>query len=394
MSQVAKVAKLLVFVAPVVVTLGSFSWNLEPAQSKSKPAARQTPARKPPSPVDPRGIYQKALPSVVTVLIGNGHGSGFIVSSDGLIVTNAHVTDGAPKVVTVRFSDGTTAPADVLGFSGNREDLSLIKVNVGRKLPALPLAPNGSVKVGDRVFAIGTPLKEADANTFTQGDVIRIDKANNRVFHTALINHGNSGGPLVDREGRLVGVNTAGYNETPQAVYNSSGEVIGSTIPESGQQQSVNVREVRTFLGEYRQGKISSTPTYRNSSPTETASAEGRKPKPISTDGRPMNGKLEKGDNALNDGSYVDLYYFSAKAGQQVTVEMKSTDLNSNLMLYGLKDDGSAITDKVAENDDAGSGNFNSRITISIPKDGNYALFANSKARGETGNYQLSVTLR
>jgi serine protease Do len=392
MSQVAKVAKLFVFVVPVSVMFGSLCWNPAPAQSR--PPARTAPKKQPPAPINPREIYQKALPSVVTVLIGNGHGSGFIVSNDGLIVTNAHVTDGAPKVVTVRFADGTTAPADVLGFSANREDLSLIKVNVRKKLPALPLAPSGSVKVGDRVFAIGTPLKEKDANTFTQGDVIRIDKENNRVFHTALINHGNSGGPLVDREGRLVGVNTAGYNETPQAVRNARGEVIGTVTPESGQQQSVNVREVRTFLSEYRQGKISSSPTYRNASPQEAASAEGRKPKQIGTDGRPVNGKLEKGDNTLQDGSYVDLYYFKASAGQQVTIEMNSKDFNPSLFLFGIKDDGSLTDKAIAENDDAGPGNFNSLITVTIPADGNYALFAKSKSRGETGNYQISVSLR
>ncbi len=391
MSQVAKVAKLLVFVAPVFVMVGSLGWNPAPAQSR--PPARTAPKR-PPAPINPREIYQKALPSVVTVLVGNGHGSGFIVSSDGLIVTNAHVTDGAPKVVTVRFADGSTAPADVVGFSANREDLSLVKVNMGRKLPALPLAPSGSVKVGDRVFAIGTPLKEQDANTFTQGDVIRIDKENNRVFHTALINHGNSGGPLVDREGRLVGVNTAGYNESPQAVRNANGEVIGTVTPESGQQQSVNVREVRTFLGEYRQGKISSTPTYRNASPTETANAEGRKPQQISTDGRKVTGKLEAGDNSLRDGSYVDFYYFKATAGQKVTIEMNSKDFNPSLFLYGIKDDNSLTEKAIAENDDIGPGNFNSRIVVTIPTDGNYALFANSKSRAETGSYQISVSLR
>jgi serine protease Do len=392
MSQVAKVAKVFVFSAPIFMMLGSLCWN--PAPAMSRQPTRSAPGR-PPAPINPREIYQKVLPSVVTVLRGDGHGSGFIVSSDGLIVTNAHVTDGAPKVVTVRFSDGSTAPADVIGFSANRQDLSLLKVNVRRKLSALPLAESGSVKVGDRVFAIGTPLKEKDANTFTQGDVIRIDKENNRVFHTALINHGNSGGPLVDRQGRLVGVNTAGYDESPIAVRNARGEVIGTATPESGQQQSVNVREVRTFLSEYRQGKISATPTHNAASPTETANANNRKPQQLSTDGRKVSGKLAAGDYQLPDGSYADLYYFSAKAGQTVTIDLISSDFNSLAMLYVLKDDGNLSDKPIAENDDAGPGNLNSRINnFNIPTDGTYVVVANSKSRGETGNYQLSALLR
>jgi serine protease Do len=390
MSQVAKVAKVFVFSAPIFLMFGSLFWN--PAPALSRQPVRSAPG-KPPAPINPREIYQRVLPSVVTVLRGDGHGSGFIVSSDGLIITNAHVTDGAPKVVTIRFADGSTAPADVVGFSANREDLSLLKVNVKRKLQALPLAASGSVKVGDRVFAIGTPLKEQDANTFTQGDVIRIDKSNNRVFHTALINHGNSGGPLVDRQGRLVGVNTAGYNEAPTPVRGADGSVIGTVTPESGQQQSVNVREVQAFLNEYRRGKISSTPTYNTASRAETVNANNRKPQALKTDGRKVSGKLAEGDYRLQDGSYGDLYYFSAKAGQSVTLNLTSSDFNPLMMLYVVK--GESVSEKpVAENDDAGPGNLNSRIVFKIPADGTYVVVANSKSRGETGNYQLSALLR
>jgi serine protease Do len=390
MSQVAKVAKVFVFSAPIFLMFGSLCWN--PAPALSRQPVRSAPG-KPPAPNNPREIYQRVLPSVVTVLRGDGHGSGFIVSSDGLIVTNAHVTDGAPKVVTIRFSDGSTAPADVVGFSAKREDLSLLKVRAKRKLPALSLAASGSVKVGDRVFAIGTPLKEQDANTFTQGDVIRIDKATNRVFHTALINHGNSGGPLVDRQGRLVGVNTAGYNEAPTPVRGADGSVIGTVTPESGQQQSVNVREVQAFLNEYRQGKISLTPTYNSASPTATANANNAKPQVLSTDGRKVNGTLAEGDYRLSDGSYGDVYSFSATAGQSITINLTSSDFNPLLMLFAVK--GGSVSEKpVAENDDIGPGNFNSRIVFTIPADGTYILLVNSKSRGETGRYQLSALLR
>ena len=73
------------------------------------PAQEQTASR----------VYQKASPAVVTVKNGSGHGSGFLVSPDGIIITNAHVVADGPRVVTVKFSNGQQASADVIGFAKN-----------------------------------------------------------------------------------------------------------------------------------------------------------------------------------------------------------------------------------------------------------------------------------
>jgi serine protease Do len=339
-----------------------------------------------------RRIYQQALPAVVTVLIGNGHGSGFVVSKDGLIITNAHVTETAPKVVTVQFADGSKAPADVLGFSKNRQDLSLIKISGRRSMPFLPLASVGATKVGDRVYALGSPLDTENANTFTQGDVIRIDRKTNYVVHTALINRGNSGGPLVNSQGQLVGVNTRGYFEAPLPVLGAGGQVIGEVRPESGQQGAINVAQLREFLGEFQRGQLSAKPTYRDPSPREVASAEKRKPKVLATDGGKVTGELAEGDYQLPDGSYVDVYAFDGIAGQRLTLDLVSRDFNSVLLLYATSKEGAPTEKPIAQNDDAGPGNLNSRISITLPSTGVYVVHANSNARGEKGKYQISAT--
>jgi serine protease Do len=342
-----------------------------------------------------RRIYQQALPAVVTVLIGRGHGSGFVVSKDGLIITNAHVTETAPKVVTVQFADGSKAPADVLGFSKNRQDLSLIKISGRRNMPFFPLASVGSTKVGDRVYAIGSPLDTENANTFTQGDVIRIDRKTNYIVHTALINRGNSGGPLVNSQGQLVGVNSKGYFEAPLPVLGAGGQVIGQVRPESGQQGAINIAQVREFLNEYQRGQISAKPTYEDPSPSQIASAKNRQPKLLPTNGSKINGELAEGDNQLNDGSYVDVYAFEATAGQRITLDLVSKDFNPVLLLYPTDKEGQPAEKPIAQNDDAGPGNLNSRInSFTLPNTGVYVVHANSNARGEKGKYQISATLK
>jgi serine protease Do len=341
-----------------------------------------------------RKIYQQSLPAVVTVLIGNGHGSGFVVSKDGLIITNAHVTETAPKVVTVQFADGSKAPADVLGFSKSRQDLSLIKVSGRRNMPFLPLASAGSTKVGDRVYAIGSPLDTDNANTFTQGDVIRIDRKTNYIVHTALINRGNSGGPLVNSQGQLVGVNSKGYFEAPLPVLGAGGQVIGQVRPESGQQGAINIAQVRKFLGEFQRGQLSARPTYEDPSPSQVASAKNRQSKVLATNGSKITGELIEGDYQLPDGSYVDIYALDGIAGQTLTVDLVSKDFNPLLLLYATDKEGAPTEKPIAQNEDAGPGNLNSRISITLPTTGVYVVHANSNARGEKGKYQISATLK
>ena len=109
-------------------------------------------------------VYTRANPAVVTVRVNGGHGSGFIISGN-YVVTNAHVVKGQPAVVTVIMADGKTEiPVDVVGFATGGVDLALLKINRPGKFPTLALGNVKSLKVGDSVYAIGTPLRAKVGN--------------------------------------------------------------------------------------------------------------------------------------------------------------------------------------------------------------------------------------
>jgi serine protease Do len=142
-----------------------------------------------------------------------GRGSGFIVSKDGQILTNNHVIDRADKI-TVTLSDGRTYEARVLGRDPTF-DLAVIKIKPDADLTTLELGDSDSTEVGEWVVAIGNPYGLEHSVT------VGVVSAKNRSIHTdgvnfdgflqtdAAINPGNSGGPLLDIQGRVVGINTA-----------------------------------------------------------------------------------------------------------------------------------------------------------------------------------------
>jgi S1-C subfamily serine protease len=190
-------------------------------------------------------IYYNSVPSVVNIRIGGttndflgqaGEGSGFVWDSDGHIVTNNHVIENAQNII-VTFSDSTQAIAEVVG-TDNDSDLAVIKVNVEPDL-LRPVAVGNSaeLRVGQRVIAIGNPF--GFDNTMTAGVISAIGRTipgqlnelgsfslPNMIQTDAAINPGNSGGPLFDIEGRVIGVNTLIYSDTPGA---NSG--VGFAIP-------------------------------------------------------------------------------------------------------------------------------------------------------------------
>jgi len=143
-------------------------------------------------------------------------GSGFIITSDGYILTNNHVVEGATKL-QVTLDTGDKYEADVIG-TDPLIDLGLIKIDPkGKKLPTLPLGDSDSLKVGQWVMAIGNPF--ALERTVTVGVVsgkrrqvgigTTVPGLANFIQTDAAINFGNSGGPLIDGQGRVVGINTA-----------------------------------------------------------------------------------------------------------------------------------------------------------------------------------------
>jgi S1-C subfamily serine protease len=165
----------------------------------------------------------RVLPSVVNVRTssfggGEGGGSGVIFDRNGLILTNNHVVEGTTSV-TVSFNDERLEPleAEVIGTEPER-DLAVLRVNASDLTP-VQLARSSALRLGDPVIAIGFPLDLGI--TVTSGIVSGLDRTlesregdlTGLLQTDAAINPGNSGGPLVDRAGRLVGINTAGIRE-------------------------------------------------------------------------------------------------------------------------------------------------------------------------------------
>jgi S1-C subfamily serine protease len=180
-------------------------------------------------PVDIRSILAKVEPAVVRLdvtsapdAIGSqsGTGTGFIVDSSGIIVTNAHVanaeTPTRAKQLVVTLSNGDSVRGRVLG-EDTTQDLAVVKID-RTGLPTVRLGDSDSLQVGDAVVAIGNALGIAGSPTVTTGIVSGLGRTVNiagtetlvdAIQTDAAINPGNSGGPLVDVEGRVIGINTA-----------------------------------------------------------------------------------------------------------------------------------------------------------------------------------------
>ena len=143
---------------------------------------------------------------------GQATGSGFVVSSGGLIVTNAHVVEGATQVAVKIGTDGDQLPAEIVGIDASH-DLALLDVDAS-DLPTLELGDSDGVEVGDATYAIGNPY--GLDHTLTTGVVSALDRdlqapdgatISGGIQTDAALNPGNSGGPLLDASGKVIGVN-------------------------------------------------------------------------------------------------------------------------------------------------------------------------------------------
>jgi S1-C subfamily serine protease len=155
----------------------------------------------------PRAIAD-AVSAAVIVFAGDGHGSGFLVSSDGMLLTDDHVV-GSARQVKIRWSDGAETVGEVIRTDHVR-DVALIKTDAGDRQPlrvrTTPIQP------GETVFAIGAPLDEEFQGTVTRG-VVSASRAFDGLTYLqsdVTVNPGNSGGPLLDESGSVVGITEAG----------------------------------------------------------------------------------------------------------------------------------------------------------------------------------------
>ncbi|MFZ5390664.1 MAG: S1C family serine protease [Patescibacteria group bacterium] len=212
--------------------------------------------------------YQKILPSVVSIIISEpaanllgdisqqdtGGGTGFLISSDGYIITNKHVVLRDNVDYTVITSTGKEYVASVLARD-SLYDIAIVKIE-GRGFTPVKLADSDKIRIGQTALAVGNVLAEFQ-NTLTRGIISGIGRTitasgggltetiEGAIQTDASINPGNSGGPLINLKGEVVGVNTA---------VNRSGEALGFAIPINRVKEALtnfktNGRIVRSFLG-------------------------------------------------------------------------------------------------------------------------------------------------
>jgi len=165
-------------------------------------------------------------PSVVSISAGRATGSGVVYDEEGHIITNSHVVSSAQGDIEVKFSDGTSAKASLVGMD-QRGDLAVLKVDGVSNLTPIAIGDSNGLSVGDTVLALGSPL--GLDGSVTSGIVSALDRAisdgssslQGLIQTDAAINRGNSGGALVNGRGELIGINTA------IATTDSSGGSIG-----------------------------------------------------------------------------------------------------------------------------------------------------------------------
>ncbi|HEX6106060.1 MAG TPA: trypsin-like peptidase domain-containing protein [Gemmatimonadales bacterium] len=193
-------------------------------------------------------IARRVSPSVVSVMRDEGSGSGFILTADGIVLTNAHVV-GPATTVQIGLADGRQLEGRVLGGDPS-VDVAVVRVNA-RGLPAVELGDADRLEVGQMAIAIGNPL--GLERTVTSGVVSAVNRTprgfglDGLIQTDAAISPGNSGGPLLDSEGRVIGINTA-VLRAPGA--EGLGFAIPITLASDVAQQVVETgRVTRAFLG-------------------------------------------------------------------------------------------------------------------------------------------------
>jgi serine protease Do len=215
---------------PSVVSVASTDPMNSDSQDEQNGGAAVNPTQ-PPGGMQPTRIGDVSSASSSTVIpppkAEEALGAGFIFDSSGYIATNNHVIDGA-TTVTVTLNDGTILPATIVG-QDKRGDLAVLKVDAGHPLPAVQFGDSSKLRVGDWVLAIGNPygLDESSSAGIVSAlhRDIGEDKYDDFIQTDATINRGNSGGPLFDIAGHVIGINSAIYSP-------SGGSVgIGFAIP-------------------------------------------------------------------------------------------------------------------------------------------------------------------
>lgn len=173
-------------------------------------------------------VYEQVTPSIVAIEAnleqGVSSGTGCIISPDGIILTSLHVVNKA-KNIEITTSSGKTYKGKVVALLRDKNDLALVKIEPKEPLQTVKFGDSENVRVGEEVLAIGNPF--GFRGTLTIGIISRIDYQRKKIQTDAAINPGCSGGPLINLNGEVIGINQSIYNPDN----NRSNIGIGFAVP-------------------------------------------------------------------------------------------------------------------------------------------------------------------
>ncbi len=299
-------------------------------------------------------VSQQVSPAVVHVITGAGTGTGSIISPDGLVLTAAHVVNNANSV-DVRLQDARMLKANVISLE-HQLDLALLKIQNVAGLPTISPPPRcltNPLKKGQRVFAVGFPgvVQKKDEDTLTEGLLSHSDLKNGRIYTDALLNPGNSGGPLLNARAEMIGVNIA--VSKPDQRFDG----IGIAVP---------VTHILPFVESAKQLPPQQSPLQ------------------LALNGQMVNGKLEGSD--LKDDKaqfFLDPYTFQGWTGQKIAIAVKSPNFAPYVTL--LNPDGSkALNSKLGDN--------GVKISLALQQIGSYKLWVTSQKPNQVGEYNLRAS--
>lgn len=321
-------------------------------------------------------ITRRANPAVITLNTYNasgrqtGLGSGFFLP-DGRIATNRHVVEGSSRIDVMTVDGrklGSATYAEAVG--GASADLAILP-RVTDPPATLNLA-RGLPEAGEGVIVIGAP--EGLSNTVSTGIVSAIRQLTGRtlVQISAPISHGSSGGPVLNMRGEVIGVSVSVLSE---------GQNLNFAVPVTELSRLASAPRGRVdFSGDLRfGGNRGGTTGGRDISDLNLRTL------PRIALGQTLSGRLASTDFRRPDGSYADAYVYNGRAGEVITVTLRSNAFDA----WAVVDDPNG---PMREHDDDSGGNLDAQLSVTLPHAGQYLIVANSVAEGATGAYTMSLT--
>jgi putative serine protease PepD len=317
--------------------------NSSSTAASSAPVGASSPIAATSSELSVNEIYRRANPGVVDITVtsaGSGQtpfpsggqsqaeGSGFVIDSKGDIVTNEHVVDGA-TAIKVRFASGKTVTATLVG-SDSSTDIAVIKVSVpADELKPIDIGDSSTVQVGDGVVAIGSPF--GLAGTVTTGIVSALGRTiqapndfsiRGAIQTDAAINHGNSGGPLLNLQGDVIGVNAQIQSDS------GGNDGVGFAIPSNtvksvAQQLITSGKVTHAFLGVSLNAGTTTVAEVRAGTPADNAGIQAGDVI-VSIDGQKVSSTsaLQSAIDAKKPGDKIQVTFTRNGAQKSVTVTL------------------------------------------------------------------------